>query len=100
MKYVFCQFMPNVLRYRMFENGLIYLGQIEAEADFKNIVQSFENDNYFEQFDGSVWNCNCDEIYTPDCPGLFDFGDYQYLAVSFEQLTAKQHEFLITRDLI
>jgi hypothetical protein len=86
----------------MFENGLIYLGQVEAESDFKNIVSMLEeqNCNYFEQSDGSVWNCNCDEIYTPDCPGLFDFGDYQYLAVEFDQLTANQYEFLITRELI
>ena len=74
------QHREQTIKYRFFPAGIEMLKDIHAEdqsAAIHNIVQEYDDANYFPQLDGSIKDCDGNVIYKPG-DETADLGDYFY----------------------
>lgn len=79
MKILFKITPENVSSYSRSTKGFEFINTIEADEEAYQIVQSYEDTDFFPQEDGTVLRESGSDCYDPKYPGEFDFGDYRYM---------------------
>jgi hypothetical protein len=71
----------TTIRYKMFKNGIEYLGTIEAtnqdEAIHKTVCK-YDDQNYFPDDNGNIQDCDGNTVFAPGDDSA-DFVDYAYI---------------------
>lgn len=76
----FRQYGQHTTLYRLYPKGLQDLGPVSAISEddaLHQIVNKWDDQNYFPQEDGSIKDCDTQTIFEPG-DGSVDFGDYYY----------------------
>ena len=77
----------NVSSYNRSTNGWEFITDVETLQDFRNKVGDYEDQDYFLQDDGSVTDCDGNEVIDNDPNSTsFDFGDYTYHAIKSDEI--------------
>tara|TARA_R110002096_G_scaffold433996_1_gene654420 strand:- start:631 stop:1005 length:375 start_codon:yes stop_codon:yes gene_type:complete len=80
----------NVSNHNRSTNGWEFITDVETLQDFRNKVGDYEDQDYFLQDDGSVTDCDGNEVIDNDPNSTsFDFGDYTYHAIKSDEIDCK-----------
>lgn len=86
MKILFKITRQNVSYYNRSTKGYEFIKTIESDKDGYDTVARYEDIDFFPQEDGKVFDQNGNEVYDPDYPKDFDFGDYNYYIADYDSL--------------
>jgi hypothetical protein len=80
----------NVSNHNRSTKGWIFHKLVESERDFYNVIKNWEDQDFFDQEDGTVTDQNGSEVFDPERPDHFDFLDYTYQLVKLDELDEHQ----------
>ena len=84
------QYTPeNVRSHNRATSGWEYHGHVKTHQEFYNKVAGWEDQDFFPQDDGRVMDQSGNEVYDPEYPNQFDFGDWDYRLIKAEDLEEK-----------
>ena len=89
---IFQKIPQNVSSYNRSTHGWVFNDTCEDLQDFKNKMLNWEDANTFEQEDGLILDQNGSEVYDPDYPTYFEFGDYDYICEKVDDLSESLDE--------
>jgi len=95
MKYLFKITPEHVRSYNRFTHGYELIQTVASNEEAYDVVANLEDDDFFDQEDGTVNNCNGNEVYDPKYPDMFDFRDYSYQVIEFTNLDRDSDEHII-----
>ena len=84
MNHIFIKHYQHTLSYRLHSHcdGWEYCGTASDEADFLSKVSQWEDDQFFPEDTGEVYDAMGGLIYSPLVQGIVDFQDYHYILVT------------------
>ena len=86
MKLLFKQTNESVSTYNRSTKGLEFIKSIDSLEDMHDVVQAKEDGNFYPQKNGFILDSSGNEVFDPNYPESFDFGDYSYLVQNSELL--------------
>lgn len=75
-----------VRSYKRSTKGFEAVEEVKDPEDAYNLVSQLEDNDFYPQDDGSVWDANGNEVFDPNYPDTFDFGDYYYTVIDTDRL--------------
>lgn len=92
MKALFQKFPQNVSQYRNYPNGWKFIETIDSDDQAFNIVAEREDQDFFPQDNGTVLCCSGGEVFNPNDPTRYYFGDFDYHVVDLTEISEGDHQ--------
>ena len=76
----------NVSYFNRSTKGYEFIKTVESNEEGYNMVSSIEDADFFPQENGFVLSGSGNEVFDPEHPNTFDFGDYTYYIEDINRL--------------
>ena len=92
--YIFQHTLPHCSGYNPETKGIEYLRKCKGIQEFKDWVELVHEFDFWTQKDGTIHDSQGREIYDPELPKTFSFGDFDYFLVSKGDLCPIQQSLI------
>lgn len=100
MKALFKKFPQSSFQYRNYPNGWKFIDTIDSDEQAFNIVAEREDQDFFPQDDGTVLCCSGGEVFNPNDPTRYYFGDFDYHVVDLAEInTVDDVDMILAIDI-